>query len=274
LGPQRIHAQCGATPPCVDSSDIVDGQVKADDLAKNAVSTLKIKADAVNGAKVADNSLSEADFSTAQRIVVAKSGGDFTSIGAALASITTSFPCPAVFVIDVLPGTYNEDVQMKSCVHLRGAGADAVHVVGTGIQNTLEIINQGVVEISGIEISNGANFASGLYVEGGIQIYIHHNRFVENDLWALFLRATGGTFSPRIVDNLVQANGRGIGTENSFAYILRNIFADNHGTDVWLTSGPAVPNVSFNVLGGVLVQAGVVAKGANNVDTAGDPVVL
>ena len=60
------------------------------------------------------------DRAVARRVVVAKSGGDFTTISAALAGVTPS--ASARYVIDVMPGTYVESVAMKSWVHLRGAG--------------------------------------------------------------------------------------------------------------------------------------------------------
>ena len=64
------------------------------------------------------------DFRTkyAQTVLVAKSGGDFTSVQAALGSITDA-SASKHYLVWVGPGTYNERVQMKPFVDIEGAGS-------------------------------------------------------------------------------------------------------------------------------------------------------
>lgn len=49
-------------PPCIESTDITNGQVTASDLGTNSVTPVKIQANAVTGAKVLDRSLAAADI--------------------------------------------------------------------------------------------------------------------------------------------------------------------------------------------------------------------
>ena len=67
----------------------------------------------------------------AQVVVVAKSGGDFTSVQAALDSITDAGEGKH-YLVWVAPGTYSERVQMKPFVDIEGAGELATKITATG----------------------------------------------------------------------------------------------------------------------------------------------
>jgi hypothetical protein len=62
-------------------------------------------------------------------VVVAKSGGDFTSIQGALDSITDA-SASNPYLVWVAPGTYAETVMMKPYVDIEGAGELATKIVG------------------------------------------------------------------------------------------------------------------------------------------------
>ncbi|MEM7114804.1 MAG: hypothetical protein AAF614_20380 [Chloroflexota bacterium] len=64
-------------------------------------------------------------------IVVAKSGGDFTTIGAALAAITDA-SATNPYLIRIGPGIYEEIVDLKSHVDIEGSGSGVTIIRGDG----------------------------------------------------------------------------------------------------------------------------------------------
>jgi hypothetical protein len=60
-------------------------------------------------------------------VVVAKSGGDFASVQAAIDSISDATEANA-YLVWVAPGVYEEQVEMKPHVHLQGAGQDVTTI--------------------------------------------------------------------------------------------------------------------------------------------------
>jgi hypothetical protein len=67
-------------------------------------------------------------------VTVAKSGGDYTSVQAAIDSITDAAADNA-YLVWVAPGVYSETVRMKPYVHLQGAGQEATVITSDATSN-------------------------------------------------------------------------------------------------------------------------------------------
>lgn len=113
----------------------LDLRVGSTTVSPNDVAPMK-----VNSTKKVDNlnvdnidGLDSSDFQGkyAQTVVVAKSGGDFTSVQAALGSITDA-GASKHYLVWVGPGTYTERVQMKPFVDIEGAGELATRITASG----------------------------------------------------------------------------------------------------------------------------------------------
>ncbi|HJQ30298.1 MAG TPA: pertactin-like passenger domain-containing protein [Rubrobacter sp.] len=116
--------------------------VAANDVAPMKVNSTK-KVDNLNADTL--DGLDSTDFQGkyAQTVVVAKSGGDFTSVQAALDSITDA-SASKHYLVWVGPGTYNERVQMKAFVDIEGAGELATRItasVGGGFAASSSVVS-------------------------------------------------------------------------------------------------------------------------------------
>lgn len=143
--------------------------------------------------------------------VVAKSGGDFTTITAALNSITDASDTNR-YLIYVAPGTYTERVTMKPYVDIQGAGEVNTKISNSG--GTGSLFDDGVIvtannsELRFITIENtGSNTdATGIYITSGSPSLSH-----------LTISVTGGTnrnygivsnaASPKISDVSISVSG-------------------------------------------------------------------
>jgi Collagen triple helix repeat (20 copies) len=109
-------------------------------------------------------------------LVVSPSGGDFTSIQAALNSITTN-SSTNTYLIWVGPGTYTEQVTMKPYVDIEGAGENVTRITFTGNSSgdagTVVGANNAELRSLTVENTGGTTFATAIYNDGASPSLLH-----------------------------------------------------------------------------------------------------
>jgi hypothetical protein len=140
-------------------------------------------------------------------VVVAKSGGDYTIVQAAIDSITTA-AANNPFLVWVAPGVYSETVTMKPHVHMQGAGQKVTVITSTTSSSTWPPTDSTLALASDVSLRD-------LTVGNG-------GSGDEN----VALLATAGVTRTRVADVIVKANGEG--TNNHAIYL------DNAGSGVSL----------------------------------------
>lgn len=236
-------------------------------------------------------------------IIVAKSGGDFISIQAAIESVNPTAETP--YIIKVMPGTYIETVTLKSYIHLQGSGREVttIKTLDYGYGNVITLNGVTNVEITEVTINNGM---FGIYNSSSTNVTITGCVFSGNSLGIVSWQALRTTISdnsfdnnasnaiwnasasPAITGNTISGVAGGSAiicndcssviagntiTGSSFAgiYVLAgsptivtNKITGN-GTDIYVLG---TPNISFNVFDTISGTNGV---GAYNVTSNGNP---
>lgn len=102
-------------------------------------------------------------------VVVAKAGGDFTSITAALNSITNN-SADNLYLVWVAPGVYTETVTMKDFVDIEGSGEKTTRITfpGSGAFNTATVRGANNAELRFLTVENtgGNTYATAIYNSG------------------------------------------------------------------------------------------------------------
>jgi hypothetical protein len=102
-------------------------------------------------------------------VVVAKSGGDFTTINAALSSISDN-SADRRYLVWVAPGVYYELVNMKPYVDIQGAGEVATKIEYRGFTHpadgTVSTADDSELRFLTVENTGGDDFATAIHING------------------------------------------------------------------------------------------------------------
>jgi hypothetical protein len=202
-------------------------------------------------------------------VIVAKSGGDFTTIQGALDSITDASSTNH-YLVWVAPGTYTEQVTMKQYVDIEGAGELATEITyaGSAASGTGTLIGANNAEVRSLTVKNtgGNAYAKAIY-----------NNSASPRLTNITASASGGTTSNAGVYNSnssspTMTNVTATGTNGIESYgvhntnsspTMTNITASASGaTDLNYgayneSSSPTMTNITASASGGTFSNTGV-----------------
>jgi pectin methylesterase-like acyl-CoA thioesterase len=109
-------------------------------------------------------------------VVVAQSGGQYTTISAALAAITNNSTTNR-YLIRVAPGTYSEQVTMKQWVDIEGSGEKNTKITFTGsiFANTGTVVGASNAELRSLSVENtgGNTWAIPIYNSNASPSLLH-----------------------------------------------------------------------------------------------------
>ncbi len=188
---------------------------------------------------------------------VAPTGGDYTSIQAAIDAAAASLPASPAnsILVKIAPGIYNEQVTLKDYVDLEGSGFGATLITGSGSGGTMIAgANSEVRNLSVINTHNGTvpDHAMAVYQAGntaaGFTLFTHVSLQADGPTDNLAVVINGGAMT--IEEGRLGAGGSG-GTGAAAAVV-----ADGAGVSVRVRSSlvsadpAATPRYSAYVNGG------------------------
>jgi len=192
---------------------------------------------------------------------VAKTGGDFTTITGALGACASTGPTNG-YLIRVMPGVYNENVNCLQYIHLKGGGkyttiingvvygADSCVIEDFYIKQGVSCTNVSPTILHNI-ITNINEQGNGIEISNGGKPWIIENEILDCYGWGIYTHAQGS--NPWIYGNKVLRNiSGGIKCENTSPAISNNFIFNNHLYGIHLSGGDAAyanPVINDNIIG-------------------------
>jgi hypothetical protein len=184
-------------------------------------------------------------------VVVAKSGGDYGSVQAAIDSITTA-SAETPYLVWVAPGVYEEQVTMAPYVHLQGAGQDAttirsdaataLYLAGHTSLRDLTVLNAGTSPTAYAIQARASDIVSGTLVTDVTA------RAQGTGYWVQGIRLVGSDTNVRLLDVTAHAEGGsdynfGLGLEAGAAAVLQGgSFTVSGGQEAYAIDSPSTGN--------------------------------
>jgi len=204
-------------------------------------------------------------------IVVAKSGGDFTSIQSALDSITDA-TATKPYLVYVAPGRYSEKVTMKAYVTIEGAGQGATIFHWTGGSSpsasaTLTGADYAVMRDFNVESDGtGQNYGVAIYNSSASPTMTNVTATASNGNDANY-GVYNGNSSPTMENVTVTVPGGGTGNYGVYNYssspTMDNVTTTasggtySYGVVNFLSSSPTMNNVTAKATGASTSSNGV-----------------
>jgi hypothetical protein len=206
-------------------------------------------------------------------VVVAKGGGDFTTITDALNSITNN-SADNPFTIYVAPGVYTEKVTMKPYVDIEGAGETATKITyGDLYTDTRTVVgaNNAELRFLTVENSNGAGYAMAISNDHASP-HLSHVTISVTSQWTANYGVHNDNASPTMTDVTISmkngSNNTGVYNWILSAPLMTNVTATvsggnyDFGVYIW-NSSPTMNNVTLSASGGATANYGVLSEGGS-----------
>ena len=193
--------------------------------------------------------------------IVAKSGGDFTTITAALNSITDASDSNR-YLVWVAPGVYTEAVTMKPYVDIEGAGELTTRITFIGsAANTGTVVGANNAELRFLTAENtgGNTYATAIFSNGAAPRLTHVTASASGGTIYTFGVYNYNSSSPTMTHVIASATGGatnnvGVNNSHSSATIANVIATASGGTNNYgvynYTSSPTMTDVTASASGG------------------------
>lgn len=172
-------------------------------------------------------------------VVVAQSGGDFTSIQTAINSISDA-SASNHYVVKVMPGIYTENVAMKPYVDIEGSGEMATVIQFTGRESSTSGVlvgaNNTELRFLTVENTGGSLYAIGIYSAGATMTLTHVTALAHGS--SVSVIAIAAESDSNLVLKEVEAHAEGSGSPDvvgiavkNSSVQLTNVFGSGKGGD-------------------------------------------